>query len=212
MRHMVSALLAGAVFFGSISAANAAPITAKEARRALFKGSRLTVELLDMSALEAATRAQAEAVATSLNSPEIAAQWAAMGFAMGYYGAMAVMPDRPLSPQSMAISNNLHSPAAARAAALAACNALEGPDCVAVALILPKRYRARDFTLSQAATEAFRDSWGRAEGPQYLAYSASTGAFVIAKGPGADQAALQSCNTQAGNGDSGDCLIGIADE
>ncbi len=212
MRHMVSALLAGVVFIGGISAAAAAPIPSKEAKRALFKGSRLTVQLLDMSALEAATRAQAEAVATSLNSPEIAAQWAAMGFAIGYYGAMAVMPDRPLSAQSMAISNNLHSPAAAQATALAACNALDGPDCVAVALILPKRYKARDFTLSQAATDAFRDNWGRPQGPQYLAYSPSTGAFVIAKGPGADEAALQSCNSQAGNGDSGDCVIGIADE
>ncbi len=212
MRHLVSAVLAGGVILSGISAAIAAPITAKEAKRELFKGPKMSVQLLDMSAAEETTRAQAEAIAKSLISPKIAAQWASMGFSIGYYGAMAVMPDRPLSPKSMAISNNLHSPAAAQAAALAACNAMDGPDCIAVALILPKRYKPRDLTLSQAATAAFRESWERSVVPQYLAYSTSTGAFVLAKGPGADSAALESCNNQAGISGSDDCQIGIADE
>ncbi|HHB81754.1 MAG TPA: hypothetical protein ENK83_08460, partial [Aliiroseovarius sp.] len=96
MRHVVSlslsAVLAGAVVLGSFAPAFAAPITSKEAKRQLFKGSKLTVQVLDMSALEATTRAQSEAIAKSLTSPQIAAQWAALGFSIGYYGAMAVMP------------------------------------------------------------------------------------------------------------------------
>ncbi len=219
MRHSVSVIaagitagLAGLLLVAGATAAAAEPLSPKQAKKQLFRGDRLRVELLDLSALSPTTRAQAEAIATSLTDPEIAAQWAAMGFSMGYYGAMAVKPDRPLSPTSMAISNNLHSPEAAEAAALAACNALPGGECAGVALILPKRYKARDFTLSQAATEAFRTGWGRPDAPQYLAYSPSTGAFVIARGAGADAAALASCNEQTGLGDSADCVIGIAEE
>ena len=221
MRHSVSVIaagitagLAGLLLVAGATAAAAEPLSPKQAKKQLFRGDRLRVELLDLSALSPTTRAQAEAIATSLTDPEIAAQWAAMGFSMGYYGAMAVKPDRPLSPESMAISNNLHSPEAAEAAAMQACNALgeEEGECVPVALILPRRYKARDFTLSQAATEAFRSSWGRSDAPQYLAYSPSTWAFVIARGPGSDAAALASCNEQTGLGDSADCVIGIAQE
>ena len=208
MRHLLSALLAGVMVLGGMAAASGAPVTPKQAKKLLFKGSKLSVQILDLSALSPATRAQAEAVAKSLTDPNIAAQWQAMGFSIGYYGAMAVMPDRGLSDKSMAISNNLHSPEAAMNAALAACNALEGPECVPVALILPKRYKARDFTLSQAATKAFRDGWGRPDVAQYLAYSPSTGGFVIAKGPGADGAALASCN--AASEGANDCEIAIA--
>ncbi len=223
MRHSASVIaagitagLAGLLLVAGATAAAAGPLTPRQAKKQLFRGDKLRVELLDLSGLAPTTRAQAEAVATSLTDPEIAAQWAAMGFSMGYYGAMAVKPDRPLSPESMAISNNLHSPEAAEAAAMQACNALgEGEregECVPVALILPRRYKARDFTLSQAATEAFRTGWGRPNAPQYLAYSPSTGAFVIARGAGADAKALASCNEQTGLGDGGDCVIGIAEE
>ncbi len=215
MRRSVSFItagLAGLLLVAGIASAAAAPLTPRQAKKQLFKGDRLAVELLDLSGLAPTTRTQAEAVATSLTDPEIAAQWAAMGFSMGYYGAMAVKPDRPLSPASMAISNNLHSPEAAEATAMAACNALDGPECVPVALILPRRYKARDFTLSQAATEAFRSGWGRPDAPQYLAYSPSTGAFVIARGSEGDAKALASCNEQTGLGDGGDCVIGIAEE
>ena len=210
MRRLIAVMLAGFLVFGSTAAATAQPITPKQAKKLLFKGRKLNVQLLDLSGLEATTRAQAEAIATSLTNPKIAAQWAAMGFSINYYGAMAVKPDQPLSPKSMAISNNLHSPDAAMAAALAACNALPGPECAPVALILPKRYKARDFTLSQSATGAFRDNWGRPKEPQYLAFSLATGAYVIAKGAGADATALASCNAQAEGHD--DCVIGIASE
>jgi len=210
MRRLISAMLAGVLVFGSVAAATAQPITPQQAKRALFKGRKLNVQILDLSGLEATTRAQAEAIAKSLTNPKIAAQWAAMGFSIGYYGAMAVKPDRPLSDKSMSISNNLHSPDAAMAAAMSACNALPGPKCAPVALILPKRYKARDFTLSQSATGAFRDNWGRPKEPQFLAFSPATGAFVIAKGAGADAAALASCNEQAEGHD--DCVIGIASD
>ncbi len=208
----LAGLLAGAMVLAGTLAASAAPLSPKEAKRQLFKGSKIAVELLDLSALSPTTRAQAEAVAKSLTDPKVAAQWQAMGFSIRYYGAMAVMADRALSDKSMAISNNLHSPEVAMNAALAACNALaaaqEGGQCVPVALILPKRYKARDLTLSQGASQAFRDGWERTDVPQYLAYSPSSASFVIARGAGADATALERCN--AASEGANDCQIAIA--
>lgn len=212
-RHLLTALTAGLVLASSISAGWADALTPREAKRALFKGPKFVVQLIEGAAVDAVTMVQVESLVAALQNPDVAAQWQSMGFSINYYGAIAVVPDRPISQDSMGFSDNLHSPAAAVATAIAACNALDGPDCVAVAQVLPKRYKPQDFSLSRAATDGFRDGWGNPRDPQFLAYSPTTGAWVIAKGDGASDAALERCNEQSGQaGAATDCVIGIADE
>ncbi len=212
MRKALTTFLAGMVIAGSVTTAMAAPITVKQAKKLLFKGSKFVVQYIEGAELDTFTRVQVESLVDALQDPKVARQWQGLGFSIDYYGAIAVIPDRPISDKTMGFSNNLHSPEAAQATAIAACNALPGPECVAVAVVLPKRYKPRDFSLSQAATNGFRDNWGNPRDPQYLAYSPSTGAWVIAKGAGADDVAVERCNEQASTAGSQDCLIGIADE
>ena len=213
MRRVFTALTVGVaasfLLAGSLSAAGA-PVSPRQAKKLLFKGDKIMVQLLDPAGLNTVTKVQVETVAKSLTSPAVAKQWEAMGFSILYYGAIAVMPDRPLSDKTMSISYNLHSPEAAAAAAVRACNALKGPDCVAAALILPKRYKPREFTLSQAATNGFRENWGRPKEPEFLAYSPSTPAFTIVKGAGGDTVALNKCNENSEG--ANDCVIGIAEQ
>ena len=212
MQRILSALVAGVLVIGSVSVAMAVPVTPKQAKKLLFKGSKINVKMLDAGDIEPAIRAQVEVIGKSLADPKIAQQWESMGFTISYYGAIAVMPNRPVSAKTMAISNNLHSPDAAIAAAVKACSAMDGPPCVAAALILPNRYKPRDFSLSQAATEGFRKNWGRPKVPQYLVYSVATGAWTLAKGPGADVTALERCNAKASEAGFNDCVVGIAEE
>ncbi len=212
MRRRFSFLLAGLVLAGSGSIGAAEPLSVKQAKKLLFKGAKFEVQMIKDAAVGAPTMAQVEVLAKALENPEVAQQWQAMGFSINYYGAIAVMPDRPISGHSMVFSDNLHSPEAAKATAIAACDALDGPKCVAVALILPSRYKPRDLTLSRNATDGFRDNWGKPDVPQYLAYSPTSGAWVVAKGEGADISAIERCNEQASQSGAEDCLIAIAGE
>ncbi len=214
MRRIFTTFLTGLIVAGSVSAAMADPLSPRDAKRQLFKGSKFVVQLIEGAQVDIVTMVQVESLVGALQNPKTAAQWQSMGFSINYYGAIAVMPDRPIGPDTMGFSDNLHNPEAAAARAVDACNALSGPDnCVAVALILPKRYKPREFSLSTAATEGFRGSWGNPRDPQYLAYSQATGAYVIAKGNGADVVALERCNEQSASADGPtDCQIGIAED
>lgn len=209
MRVGTGGVMAGLVALGIASAATAEPLTPRQAGKQLYKRAGFEAELLDLSALDPAMADQVGKLVATLEDPQIAVQMASYG----YYGAIAVVPDRPLAQDTMAISARLHSPEAAVAGAVAGCNDLS-PDgataCVAVALILPKRNKARDFTLSQEATQAFRDDWDEGEGPKYLAYSPATTAWVIVGGPGGDVVALERCNEKAAAMGTPDCVIGIA--
>ncbi len=205
-----STLLAGLALAVSVTAAIAEPVTAKQAKKMLFKGAKFQVEVIPGAQIDVVTQVQVEGLIAALQDPKIARQWQASGFSVNYYGAIAVMPDRPLSEKTMGFSDNLHSREAAMARAVEACNALDGPTCVAVALILPKRFKPQPLSLSFAATEAFRDSWGRPNEPQYLAFSQSTGAYSIVKGVGGDAVAVESCNAAENSGK--DCVIGIIEE
>ncbi len=216
----LAALLAGFLVTGPVTglagAATAQPVAPKEARKLLFKGSKITVQLLEPEGVDAAIMEQVEKVADSLTDPKITELWKGMGFSLAYYGAIAIVPDRPVDPsKTMSISNSLHSPQAAANAAVRACRELSGADCVAAALILPRRYKPRELTLSQAASDGFRENWGKPDVPQYLAYSQATGVWLIARGAGADQVALERCNERAGEDalvSAPDCLIAIAEE
>ncbi|HHH88947.1 MAG TPA: hypothetical protein ENK45_00085 [Aliiroseovarius sp.] len=214
MRRLFTPILAGALTLGFAAQVAAEPVTPKEAKKLLFKGPKISVQVLSPEGVAPEIMAQVEAIAASLTKPEIIDTWEKMGFSLAYYGAIAIKPDRPVNPaNSMTMSNNLHSPQAAANAAARACNALPGPDCVVVALITPKRFKPRDFTLSQAATDGFRENWGKPDAPQYLAFSPSSGTWLIAKGAGADAVALERCNEKAvEGGGTADCQIAIAEE
>ena len=214
MRRLFTPILAGALTLGFAAQVAAEPVTPKQAKKLLFKGSKISVQVLSPEGVAPGIMAQVEAIAASLTKPEIIDTWEKMGFSLAYYGAIAIKPDRPVNPaNSMTMSNNLHSPQAAANAAVRACNALPGPDCVVAALITPKRFKPRDFTLSQAATEGFRENWGKPDAPQYMAISPASDVWLIARGDGADVVALDRCNEKAVEaGGTADCQIAIAEE
>ncbi|MEO1239030.1 MAG: 5-aminolevulic acid synthase [Pseudomonadota bacterium] len=125
-----------------------------------------------------------------------------------YYGAFAISPDEGFQAESSQSALNYHSVAAADRAALSACNAKRKPGsraCVLAARILPESYSAQALTLSTRATSAFRQVYQRARAPKALAISAATGAF----GVGSPEAALQTCQREAGG--INDCEIVIRD-
>lgn len=201
--------VAGSFLAGSALAAE--PLSAKQAKKLLFKGDQFAAQMIEDAPVDAGTMAQVEALVTLLQDPKLAAQFATFGYMPGYYGAVAVQPGQPLSEKSMSISAHLHNPTAAMAAAVAGCDALPGPNCVAVALIVPKRFKPRAFSLNQAASSSFFDDWRDGDGPKFLAYSPSTHGWAIGKGAGSEAVALESCNEQAAEVGKPDCVIGIAE-
>ncbi|MEL7105407.1 MAG: 5-aminolevulic acid synthase [Pseudomonadota bacterium] len=125
-----------------------------------------------------------------------------------YYGAFAISPDEGFQADSSQSALNYHSVAAADRAALSACNARRksgSAQCVLAARILPEGYKRQPLSLSTHATRAFRQTYRQARAPKALAISAATGAF----GVGAPDAALQTCQREAGG--VNDCAIVIRD-
>ncbi len=220
MQRLVAGLMAGLLMAASVSAsvsvAFSAPLSEKEARNTLFKGTKFNIQMLEKLPVKPEVLTSVEQIIAVLSSRQAVKALTASGLSFEYYGAIAIMPDQVVSFENldkvMSISAKLHNPEAAAATAKAGCDALDGPACIVVALILPKGYKPRDFTLSQAATEMFHDNWRDGDGPKFLAFSATTGAWVIAKGVGADVAARERCNEKAAVSGVEDCKIGIAAE
>jgi hypothetical protein len=129
----------------------------------------------------------------------------------GYYGALAVPQGVGLTPESLIMTQGLHSPEAAQVTVLAQCKEAHSTECTLVGLTLPQGYKAQDLTLSAAATGTFVDSVGNGGGPRVLAYSPSTAASALVNGSGAaaETAALEACNK--GAGEAADCVIGVSD-
>lgn len=138
-----------------------------------------------------------------------------------YYGAVAVAPDffamLGSNPNAAAMSGllqvaeNFHSPQAAANAAARACEAARagrGSACTVAALVLPRRFKQRQLTLSVTATEAYR-VYERSRAPKAFAASASTGQYAIATGPDAGASAVRQCNAETGG--ANDCVTVIAD-
>lgn len=182
------------------------PVDGKTARKELFKTSAMIVKPVDAAGLSPALAAQAEKVVAGISSRANLKMLAASGF--NYYGAVAIPTGvDSLKPEHLTMTANLHSPQAAEEAALATCQQAH-ETCAVVALMLPKGYKARPLSLSQAASAAFFSGWNKGQGPKFLAYSPSTDAWVIAKGQGADAVALERCNETGG---AGDCEIAVSD-
>ncbi len=206
-RGLVAAL-AGIVM---VSAAQAEPLDAKAARKALFAPKGLVMQPVPVDGLSEETAASIDALVEQFADRTRLKQLEAAGY--GYYGALAVPTDRALQMQNLAFVAKLHSPEAARKAALAACaKASRSRACAVVGVLLPKRFEPRPLTLSQVATQSFRKEWKAGAGPKALATSAASDAWVMAKGPGAGEAALERCNAKAGAQGRADCSIVIAED
>lgn len=124
-----------------------------------------------------------------------------------YYAAIAYSPGDGWVHESIQAAMNYHTTTAASSAALASCNALRSkgkPKCQVAAVVVPKRYRKRDFTLSVDATAAFDKSFKKSKAPKVFAISRSSGSFSIGV---LKTNALQACN-QASSG-ANDCEIVI---
>ena len=204
----VMAAVAGMVIAGT---ALAEPMDAKAARKLLFSPKGMVMEPVAVDGLSAEAAASIDALVTQFSDRKRLKALEAAGYS--YYGALAVPTDRPLKMESLAFVAKLHSPEAARAAALKSCADTTGSRaCAVVALMLPKSFKPRDLTLSQVATDRFRKTWKEGDGPKVLAVSAATDAWVIAKGAGSDQAALERCNAKAAEQARADCSIVIAED
>jgi hypothetical protein len=182
------------------------PMAASKATAMLFAPTGMIFYPIEAKGLDAEAAAKVVALQDGM-----AGQMAAFeqgGY--GYYGAMAVPTGVPLGPESLVVVAGLHGPGPAQIAVLAECRKAHGGECVAVGLMLPERYEARDFTLSAAATAGVEAEFGKGAGPHYLAQSVTTAGFAVAKGAGSDALALESCNGATGG--RNDCVIAMVGE
>ena len=130
-----------------------------------------------------------------------------------YYGAVAISPGDGLVAEPTNIAQNLHTPQAAQAAALAACTKLKkaAAPCVIVAEVRPKRWKPEPLMLNRDATEGIK-VYKQGKGPKAMAISTSTGIWTVAKGIGAGIAATRECERQGAAQGVTDCQVVIADD
>lgn len=185
-------LVLSAVFVMLASGASADVLTGKAAKKALFSGTAVAVQVMKQSFL---VDNQAEILGS------VAAQ-------QPYYGAIAVSPQEGLMSEATVAAANYHSVDAASVAALAGCDAVrKGEDpCVIVALVRPKGWEVRPIQMSADATAAFRKDYGGKDAA--LAVSAATGTWGMAKGENAADAAIAACAAKMTN--AIDCSVIIA--
>ena len=168
--------------------AYAEPISGKQAKKALFAPVTAEVEILAGAGL-----------------PEDMAKVLVMvGEGQPYYGAVAIAPDEGLMAEATVAAANFHDTNAAATAALTECNAKRksARECVVAAYIRPKGWQEPGFSLSSDATAAFK-SYDMKTGA--LAVSVATGAFGMAAGDGAAEAAMKNC--VAKNDKATDCAL-----
>ena len=173
----INLLLSASLVIAIASGASSDVLTGKAAKKALFSGADVAVQVMKQAFL---VDNQAEILGS------VAAQ-------QPYYGAIAVSPDEGLMSEATIAAANYHSVEAASVAALAGCDAVRKgkKPCVIVALVRPKGWEARVLQMSADATAAFRKEY--AGKGAALAVSAATGAWGMAKGENASEAAITAC-------------------
>jgi hypothetical protein len=186
-------ILLAVLAFGAAQGASAEVLDGKAAKKALFPATGASVQVMKQAFL-------ADGQAEILGS--VAAE-------QPYYGAIAVSPDEGLMSEATIAAANYHSVEAASAAAAAGCDAARkgAAACVIVALVRPKGWEAWPLQLSADATAAFRKDYG-GKGSA-LAVSAGTGAWGMAKGNGAAEAAVAACAKKLTG--PNDCAVVVAD-
>lgn len=191
---MTRGYLAGAAALIA-GAAMAAPMTGKDARKALFKPGPVEIAVLDLPFLTEQDR-------TVLG--QIAQQ-------QKYYGAIAFAPEDGLLSESLTGAFNFHDVPSARAAALRGCEAQRTSDnpCEVVTELRPKGWEdGRALSLSGDATNAFRSEYRKARSPKAMAVSPSTGLFAVATDPAAPGTAMGQCEAIA---QAGDCTVVLSE-
>ena len=185
--------LSAALVLGFGGFASADVLTGKVAKKMLYSGEKLEAEMIEQPFLADDQAKLLESVATQ----------------QPYYGAIAVSPDEGLMSEATIAAANYHSVEAASVVALAGCDAARKGEtaCVIVAFVRPKGWEARPVQMSSDATAAFRKDYG-GKGAA-LAVSASTGAWGMAKGDGAGDAAIAACAAKLA--EAKDCAVIIAD-
>lgn len=204
MRAILMATVLG--FSAMTGAALAGPVDSETARAMLFKPSGMIFYPVEPTGLEGDAIGKVEALQKGL-----AKQMGSFENAgYGYYGALAVPQGMGLTPESLIMTQGLHSTKAAQEQVLKECKEAHGVACTVIGLTLPAGYEARDLSLSAAATKGFLEN-ATDGAARVLAYSPSTAASATVKGTGAaaETAALKACNEGAGG--AGDCVIGVAD-
>lgn len=186
-------ILTAVLAFAAAQGANAEAVNGKAAKKTLFSAEGASVQVMKQAFL-------ADDQAQILGS---------VALQQPYYGAIAVSPDEGLMSEATIAAANYHSVEAASAAAAAGCDAARkgAAPCVIVALVRPKGWEARPLQLSADATAAFRKDYSGKGGA--LAVSAGTGAWGMAKGNGAAEAAIAACAAKLTG--PNDCAVVVAD-
>ncbi|KMW56419.1 5-aminolevulic acid synthase isozyme [Candidatus Rhodobacter oscarellae] len=200
------------------TATTAEPVDERTARKQLFKPKGFSVEYVEDSGLTEQQQGFFKILVEGRDSRQ------EFGTLARYYGAITVSPSifegdigaLLLTPEEVPFqfATGYHSPGAADAASLEACNAQvrgEQKECVIAARILPKRFSERDLTMSFAATANFKLYRG-ADAPKAFAISPSSQAFGLAEGATAADEALGACNGLIEQEQPRDCVVVIADE
>lgn len=188
---------------GASGPAMAEPMSSDAAREHLFPADRMVLKPMDMNAFGGGMKRAVRLTLDQMKGRGQMLKFLEAGY--GYYGAVA-FPTDGNGQEPPTIISQLNSPDAAGQAATEACQEANGKPCAVAALLLPQGYDARDLTLSQAATEKVLGAWEDGALPKYLAFSPSTNAWGIAKGPGASaRMAVESCKRA-------DCIVAIADQ
>ena len=191
---MMRWMLAVAAAAGLAGAAQAQVLTGEGVAPMLFAPTGAEVEVLPQKFLPEAQVAILKQVAA----------------AQPYYGAVAVSPDEGIMVEATVAAANHHTTEAAKAAALAACDAKRkgARPCVVVALIRPQGWAARPFQLSSGATAGFAD-YEKIRRDKAFAISASTGLWGIGKGRDAAAKAVADCAQKAPQ--PADCAVAVQD-
>jgi hypothetical protein len=192
-------LVAAAMLAGP---ATAEPVDGKAAGKMLFSSKGFEILVRNDSGL---SEIDLKTVAVLVTMDSFTASAA-------YYGAIAYAPGDGLASEATIMSSKLHTPEAAGAAALKACNAKKksAADCQIIADVLPAKWSRQPLMLNVDATEGLK-TYRKGRGPKAMAISPATGVWSIAKGPGADRAALNDCLAKAQPLGATDCAVVIAD-
>lgn len=127
-----------------------------------------------------------------------------------YYAAVAMAPDEGIMSEALVAAANYHDVGTARTAALEQCNARRsgGRSCVIVMELRPAGWQARDLQMNVDATEAFNETYMRAQGSRAMAVSQSSGQWGIGTGRDAPAGAVAACEAM---GPATDCRVVVAD-
>ncbi len=184
----------------------AEPLSFKDARKALPRANAKPAIAFNEAVVPQADRARLENAKQSLGDV-----LTTLGEAIPHYGAVAISPSEGLFVEWLNGVGQYHSLPAARAAALAYCNANRNSasaPCQVLVEVAPKGAKPGDaITISGPANAALRGAYRKMKSPKAFAISQSTGNFGFDRGDGGR--ALNAC-ASAGPG-ANDCIIVVAD-